>query len=277
METTTIKQKTTHPIMIPVAIIIAGALIGVGIYFSRTNTNSEKKITQPKVTVTDTDHLLGSRDADIIIVEYSDLECPFCKRFNDTTTQIMDAYGASGKVALVFSHFPLDGLHQKSRNEAAATECVAELGGNDAFWKYLNGVFTITNSNDSLDPTQLPIIASQIGIDVQAFNSCMTSGRHMNTVQADEDSGKALGIQGTPYSIFLLKDGSYYTVNGAYPYELLDLTIQATLNGAPATVPQRLLDLVAARGTNDQINAYITENLAKYLSTTDTADTTTAQ
>ncbi len=101
--------------------------------------------------VTDKDHIAGNAQADIIIVEYSDTECPFCKKFHETMIQVMDEYGKSGKVAWVYRHFPLDALHKKARKEAEATECAAELGGNDKFWEYLNLMMKITPANDQLD------------------------------------------------------------------------------------------------------------------------------
>ncbi|NTV22091.1 MAG: thioredoxin domain-containing protein [Candidatus Yonathbacteria bacterium] len=275
METDTAQQKTMHPALMPIAVIIAGALIGAGIYFSRDGKTANNTPKLPEVTVIEGDHILGSQDAKITIIEYSDLECPFCKRFHETTNRLFQTYGANGDIALVFRHFPLDSLHQQARPEAEATECVAELGGNDAFWSFLNAIYATTTSNDGLDLTQLPVMATQAGVDATAFTACTESGRHAQTVQDDQDGALTLGVEGTPYSVFLLKDGSYYTVGGAYPYELLDITVQATLAGAPAEASQGLLDLIAAPGATDaKINAYIAEHLAQYLPQANTAPTT---
>ncbi len=80
----------------------------------------------------DRDHIRGNPDAPVTLVEYSDFECPFCKRFHPTVKRIVDEYG--GRVRWVYRHFPLDEIHPvKARREAAAAECAAELGGNDAF------------------------------------------------------------------------------------------------------------------------------------------------
>jgi len=267
MESSPTQTKSVHPALVPIAIIIAGALIGAGVYFSRTGTaNTENTPDLP-------DHRIGSPDAAITVIEYSDLECPFCKRFHATTERLFQTYGQNSSLALVFRHFPLDNLHAQARPEAEATECVAELGGDEAFWKFLNAIYATTASNDGLDMSSMPALATQAGVDATAFSSCIESGRHAETVQADQDSGTALGIRGTPYSIFLLKDGSYYTVSGAYPYELLDLTVQATLNGAPATASQGLIDFYTQLDFGPQkkevseklLNAYITEHLAHYL------------
>ncbi len=105
--------------------------------------------------VTEKDHIYGNPAADLLLVEYSDLECPFCKRFHETMTQVMKEYGDTGKVAWVYRHFPLDSIHSKARHEAEATECAGELGGKDKFFEYLNKLMEITPSNNQLDPNLL--------------------------------------------------------------------------------------------------------------------------
>jgi protein-disulfide isomerase len=105
--------------------------------------------------VTEKDHIFGNPQAEMVIVEYSDLECPFCKRFHETMIQIMSEYGKEGKVAWVYRHFPLDAIHSKARREAEAVECAGELGGNDKFWAYVNKLVEITPSNNQLDASLL--------------------------------------------------------------------------------------------------------------------------
>lgn len=96
----------------------------------------------PKLRPLDaTDHLIGSLDAPVVILEYSDLECPYCKRFHDTMNQIMAEYGKSGQVAWAYRHFPILSNHPDAAKVAEASECAAELGGNEAFWKFLDKVF----------------------------------------------------------------------------------------------------------------------------------------
>lgn len=105
--------------------------------------------------VTEKDHVYGNPQAELLIIEYSDPECPFCKRFHETMTQVMKEYGDAGKVAWVYRHFPLDSIHSKARHEAEAIECAGELGGNEKFWAYLNKLMEITPSNNQLDPSLL--------------------------------------------------------------------------------------------------------------------------
>ena len=85
--------------------------------------------------ITADDRYLGNINADVVIIEYSDIDCPFCKRFHPTMERIAQEYGS--KIAWVYRHFPLDSLHPEARTKAEATECVAQLAGNEVFWRYL--------------------------------------------------------------------------------------------------------------------------------------------
>src|SRR3989344_6312937 len=87
----------------------------------------------------DDDHVRGDRNARMLLIEYSDFECPYCKSFHPTAQQIVDEY--KGRVAWVYRHFPLDSIHPKARTAAIASECVTELGGKDAFWAFADELF----------------------------------------------------------------------------------------------------------------------------------------
>ena len=225
----------------PVAVIIAGALIAGAIYLngSRTENGTLANNAQPQAAaqpsgdleamnpITSKDHIRGNPDAPVKIVEYSDTECPFCKRFHPTMQQVMDEYGDSGQVAWVYRHFPLDSLHKKARKEAEATECAAEQGGNDKFWSYLDRLMEVTPANDGLDPAELPKIAQNVGLDVAKFNECLASGRFADKVEEDTQNAMATGGNGTPWSIVVGKDGKKYPLSGAQPYasikQLIDI------------------------------------------------------
>ncbi|MBI3306118.1 thioredoxin domain-containing protein [Candidatus Nomurabacteria bacterium] len=86
------------------------------------------------------DHILGSADAKIIVVEYSDLDCPFCKTFHNTMHRIVKE---NTDVAWVYRHFPIPKLHPNAKRKAEETECASEQKGNDGFWKYTDKVFEI--------------------------------------------------------------------------------------------------------------------------------------
>src|SRR3989344_620075 len=182
METTNESNK----FLVPLAIVVAGGLVAGAIYFGgskQPTTNNQQPTTEIEIApVSDKDHILGSRNAELVIVEYSDTECPFCKVFHNTMKEVLRIYG--GDVAWVYRQLPIPQLHALAMKEAEATECAAELGGNQAFWNYLDTVFEKTNSNDSLDPAELPKIAVSVGLNESAFNDCLASGRHPAAIQA---------------------------------------------------------------------------------------------
>lgn len=238
MEGENTKQTTEQAAQnysVPFAIIVAGLAIAGAVYFG-----DGKKAVTPAVAaanpngtvvvapVTSADHIMGNPNAKIIIVEYSDTECPFCKSFHSTMQRIMNEYGNGGKVAWVYRHFPLP-FHTKAPKEAEATECVNKLGGNVKFWEYLNKVFETTLGNDQLDPAELPKIAKTIGIDVVAFNKCLESGEMKSKVNADLASGQKAGVSGTPYSILLINNKVVNGINGSQTYETVKAMIDDLL------------------------------------------------
>ncbi|MDP3771137.1 MAG: DsbA family protein [bacterium] len=174
-----------------------------------------------------TDHIRGPANAVVKIIEYSDTECPFCKRFHPTMQQAVREYPE--KVAWVYRHFPLRQLHSKAAKEAEATECANELGGNDKFWAYLDKLFEVTPANDGLDPAQLPQIAADVGLDRAKFATCLSSGRYAQHVSDDEQDGVAAGARGTPYSILLGPKGEKLPISGALPFDAVKQMIDGVL------------------------------------------------
>lgn len=181
--------------------------------------------------ITAEDHIRGNPDAPVKIVEYSDTECPFCKRFHPTMQQVMEEYGASGKVAWVYRHLPLDQLHSKARKESVALECAGDQGGDDTFWKYTDRLYEITPSNDGLDLAELPKIAGELGLDVPKFNACLASNKFDAHIEAEAQNAAATGGSGTPWSIVIGKNGKKYPLSGAQPYESVKQLIEVALLG----------------------------------------------
>jgi len=95
-------------------------------------------ITIPEVT--EDDHIRGNTDAKVFFVEYSDIDCPFCSQLHETMIDVVDNYDP-GDVAWVYRHFPLTNIHPTAAVKAEASECIAELGDNDAFWEFLDILF----------------------------------------------------------------------------------------------------------------------------------------
>lgn len=210
-------NKKENSLSVPVAIIAAGIIVAAAVFFSRGSSlsvlNSENNQVKTQIAKTPsinlagvkaTDHLLGNPDAKIVLMEYADLECPACKYFDPILQQVMTDYGKSGEVAWVFRNFPIKELHPKAPHEAEAAECVAELGGNQKYWNFINKIYDVTPANNGLDPAQLPIIAAGVGVDKDQFNTCLNSGKKTAIVQADYDSGVTAGVGGTPTSYLIL-------------------------------------------------------------------------
>lgn len=221
---------------IPAAIIIAGALIAGSLYLSNSNKNkplvydpdAPTAATQEVKGIQKNDWVRGSKDAKIVMIEYSDSECPFCRLFHTTMKRIYDEHGSKGEVAWVYRHLPLAVLHEKAQAEAEAMECVGQLGGNDAFWKFADTLFENTPSNDGLDHALLPQFAQKAGVDAAQFNACMKEGRGKARVAQDLADAESLYISGTPHS-FIVYKGQQVPIEGAQPYEKVKKIISQLL------------------------------------------------
>jgi len=195
---------------IPGAIVIVGILIAGAILLSnRPNTPAPTNTAQPQTPtsisikpVNASDHILGDPNAPITIVEYSDLECPFCKMFQSTMHSIMDTYGKNGQVAWVYRNFT---VHSLAPNEADAAECANAEGGNTLYWNYIDDIFATTTSTDSLDPAVLPAVAGELGLNVTKFNTCLSGNTYLSLVEQETNDAEAAGGDGTPYSVMILK------------------------------------------------------------------------
>lgn len=225
---------------IPIAIVIAATLIaGAIVYTSTINKGNPIQVGKGAPTeqvtadveippVTENDHILGNPNATVIIVEYSDFDCPFCKNFHETMNKIMDEYGKDGRVAWVFRHFPLEQLHPNAPKTAAASECVASLGGNDAFWKFTNFIYEDRSTNEPTNITKLPEYAEKSGVDKTKYNACVTAGTFTEAIKADVAEATKAGARGTPYSILIAGD-QQGLINGAQPYATVKQMIDTVL------------------------------------------------
>ncbi|MGD8744279.1 MAG: DsbA family protein [Candidatus Woesebacteria bacterium] len=189
---------------------------------------SEGKLSQDQISnipeVTNDDHIRGSADAQVYLIEYSDFECPFCSRFHPTMQQVMDEY--SGQVAWVYRHFPLDQIHPDARPAAEASECVAELGGEEAFWAFADALFA-----DQTRLNDLASVAGEVGVDTSSFQSCVDEGRYADFVENQYQGGVQAGITGTPGNIVVNQNGDAWLIPGALPFEQVKITLDEALSG----------------------------------------------
>jgi len=222
---------------IPLAILAVGIMLTAAVVFTGPGNVPNAPTAAPVVAdtgstdavrpVTTEDHIKGNPNAAVKIVEYSDMECPFCKLFHQTMNTVMDKYGASGEVAWVFRQFPLDQLHPKNaRIVAQVSECATEQGGNDMFWKFTDRWFDLTATNDRTDLTVvLPKIYNELGLDKAKIDSCVASGKYDQHIKDDEANAIATGGRGTPWSVVIGADGKTYPLNGAQPIAAVEQLI----------------------------------------------------
>jgi protein-disulfide isomerase len=236
MEPTTITPVAprSNPYLIPLSIVIAGLIIAGAVYFRgaaapAANAGPTQKQLAQVSPIGAKDHVRGNPNAKIKIYEYSDLECPFCKEFHKTMRQVVDAYGPTNEVAWIYRNFPITSRHPKAQNEAEAAECVAELGGNDKFWQYIDKIFEVTPANNGLDLTLLPKMATELGIDTAKFNACVASGKYRALIKTQSDEAVKLGGSGTPYAVLVGPKKEYIAIPGAIPFENMKQGIDGLL------------------------------------------------
>jgi len=238
MEPTSTPPKPSSTI--PLAIIFGFALVAVAIYFSGQGQNPTANNAvaldpqiQPVVSakikpVDENDYIKGNPNAPILIVEYSDYDCPFCKLFHETMNRIMNEYGVGGKVAWVYRQFPIVQLHPNAPRISEAALCVGDIAGSDAFWKFSDLVFGERGTNEPTNITLLPEYAEKAGANRAEFIACLDSGKMKDAVSQSVAAGTTAGIRGTPQS-FVLIGNQQAPIEGAQPYEVVKQIIENLL------------------------------------------------
>ena len=241
-ETITIKKESLwkYSTFILAAVLIVGAFV----FFAK-DTSTGTTGTQPgqqvpstggKVEVSlDDDPVLGDENAKVAIVEFSDYQCPFCRKFwTETYSQLKTEYVDTGKAKIVFRDFPLTQSHPSAQIAGEAAECARDVGkGDAAYWKMHDKIFTEQNILDSGSATgavtktvtfaasDLKKWAKDLGYDIE---SCLDSGKYKSEVQKDLNEGASYGVQGTP-AFFV--NGKL--LSGAQPFSAFKAAIDAAL------------------------------------------------
>lgn len=189
---------------------------------TETTTPVAKKLSQEEIAdIKKIAFIEGNKDATITLVEYSDLECPYCiRQYKDgVIKQVHEKYG--DKINSIFKNFR--GVpHENSETEANAALCAGDLGGVEKYSAYYGAIFDRSNggngtgfSKDNLVP-----LAKELGLDVTKFQACMDSKKNITRFDAETAEGKKLGVQGTPGTVVINnKTGEYELIAGAYPIE----------------------------------------------------------
>lgn len=230
--------------LIPLSLIISATILGAGIYFTNlTNTSNDEK---KDATITKEDlnlgikpvdiskeYIQGSKEADIFVIEYSDLECIGCKVFSKIEKDLIEKYKDNPRVAFVFRHFPLyksigdsNPIHPTSGVEARATECAGKLGGEEKFFQMKDKIFETTKSNGNYPLENLSGLAEDLGINEKDFNTCINSEEIADKIENLWQEAYDAGINSTP-SIFIQIKSAGRTFKAVPGKDIIDRALQS--------------------------------------------------
>lgn len=222
-------REAITPFLIPAAIVFGAVIIAATVLLKgelaprQAIVNTAPSLpTAPKAAILENvdasrpegRHLYGSETAKTTIVEFSDLECPFCARLHPTLKRIVDE--SNGSINWEYRHLPLPS-HRNARAAAVATECVAKLSKAENFWPYVE---VLLANIGKATPDFLLAEATKFGVSKTAYAQCLTDASTMATVDSDLAKARELGGSGTPFSVIV--DNEKRTgkvVSGALPYE----------------------------------------------------------
>jgi protein-disulfide isomerase len=227
-------QNDSNSFLIPGAIVVAGVLIAGAVFYTNAprpgggavpNLATVQAPAAPHVLggdLTDDDPFLGSPDAPVVIVEFSDFQCPFCGRlYQNALPQIKEQYIKTGKVKFVYRDFPLSSIHNMAQKAAEASECADEQG---QFWAYHDLLF---ERQQSLSVENFKTWAGELGLNTSQFDECLDSGKYVDEVQKDFRDGQIAGVTGTPGTFI-----NGRLVPGAVPFSTFEAIIEEELKKA---------------------------------------------
>lgn len=233
-------------IAVPVAIVFGFALIAIAIFFTggsvdapqnqNTPTDNPGILSSTPRPVDERDYIRGNPNAPILLIEYSDYDCPFCKQFHNTMNQIMDEYGVTGKVAWVYRQFPLAQLHPNAPKISEAALCVGKLGGTDAFWDFTDTIFAEREIDEATNVTRIPEYVAAVGVNVDDYANCMNGTEMEEVVNASVQDALNIGANGTPYTVVIVGD-QQAVVNGAQSYETVKSIVENLIGQLEGTTP----------------------------------------
>jgi protein-disulfide isomerase len=222
----------------PLAIIIGAVIVAVGLVayglITRTGGTATPTTVFAGRAIDSTDFVEGNTKSKVIVVEYSDPECPFCVQVHPSMKQIRTEY--ESKIGFVYRYFPLTQIHPHAYDESRALFCAGKVGGKDMFFSYIDTLFgyKTTNKTTQLPATGKEDLAKQVGIDTAGFANCMASQESRTAIDNSTADGIAAGVQGTPASFVLVKTRKGYEVvsmiDGARPYSYIKAAVDEALS-----------------------------------------------
>lgn len=221
----------------PVAILIGALMISVShiAYATIISKSGGQKVLEAfnGRTIDATDLATGKTKSDVVVVEYSDTECPFCGQVHPAMKKLQEEYG--DKVSFVYRYFPLTQIHPNAFDEARALYCVGKIAGAEKRREYINEIFTykLSKQNMTLPKGGKEALAKNIGVDDKALTTCMQGTDSGEAVTASTQDGIGAGVQGTPSTFILVKNKKGYDVvahiDGARQYEYFSAAIEEAL------------------------------------------------
>ena len=192
--------------------------------------DTEQVNTPLKISI-DNDPTIGNLNAPIIIIEFSDFQCPFCARFHvETLPLIMNEYINENQVKLVFKDFPIQSIHPNALPASMASECANEQGKFEEMYHMLFEKQKEWN-NQNTDNVIITFTqyALEIGLEEEKFDYCLKNGTYIEEIQKDLDDGRTYGITGTP-GFFVGNDQiGFIELKGAQPFENFKKVIDSQL------------------------------------------------
>jgi len=254
-ERITVKKSTFNGLILGVIILVGIASFFAGSYSSNLNSDQiseedldkalsklelkllqnqlpTKQAADPVKISADNDPIIGDSNAPITIIEFSDFQCPFCARFNaQTLPVILDEYIEQGKVKLVFRDFPIQSIHPNALPASVAAECANDQS---KFKEMHDMLFEKQNEWNKKETTEALSLfsqyASNMKLDMEVFDSCLTSGKHIDEIKKDLEDGRDYGVTGTP-GFFVGNDQiGFVELKGAQPFESFKKVIDAQLD-----------------------------------------------
>lgn len=223
---------TTPVAIIVAAIILGGSHLGYALLAKPTTAAAPTTIFAGR-PVDDTDLATDNVKSKVIVMEYSDTECPFCAQLHPTITKLREEYAS--KISFVYRYFPLTQIHPHAFEESRAIYCVGKLLGANKRMEYINQMFTekLNKKNMVLPEGGKEALAKNVGVSEAAFSTCLASQESSDAINASMQDGVTAGVQGTPATFILLKNKKGYEVvsmvDGARPYEYLKAAIDQAL------------------------------------------------
>ena len=253
-------------------IVLAGAgiLLLILIVFAVTGARSEPASVgaRPNVnleavpSVSPDDNLRGSNNAAVTLIEYSDIECPFCQEYHDQLLDLVEV-NPLPNFAWAYRHLPLTQIHQRAFDYAVATECAANQ---NQFWSYLDTLVNRVRNDENFNDQALIDLARERGLDANQFAICQDSDEAVDSVQAEADQAFAAGATGTPFSVLefnrSITDAEFEDIKAAIGDDNAQLSDDGTKlafgGSVNATQIRELVQLVVDPAT-DQVAPTVSE------------------